>query len=321
MADPRTPRAAKWLIGGGVGYAMLPFDLLPDFIPIVGQLDDILIAPALIGLGMRLVPAQVKADDRSRTRRLYSLSNYESAEPLRCEALPAPFGVRVCTNACTVETFGPIGFLSLELMYEYRLVVIDGPIIGLDRFAEPGMRTASNVGLGLCDLQTRLDVSFRSLPLIAAVAYCRAGCDSPVRFVDTEAIYAELPPELKHRIEGLRLRCLLHSDLPLDAVLDQDGRSACPRDNAHVVTGAQFLNLLMDGNCRIVGLSEKSANQLLADLRKYALKDKFCYTYSPSTGELIAWDPRRILRISSDAPSDMPRFVYPEGVSRTVLFH
>jgi uncharacterized membrane protein YkvA (DUF1232 family) len=44
LAEPRVPRRRKLLLGVLVGYLALPFDLVPDFIPVVGQLDDAIIA-------------------------------------------------------------------------------------------------------------------------------------------------------------------------------------------------------------------------------------------------------------------------------------
>jgi uncharacterized membrane protein YkvA (DUF1232 family) len=49
MSDPRVPRRRKLLLAGLVGYLALPFDLVPDFIPIAGHLDDVLI----VGLVLR----------------------------------------------------------------------------------------------------------------------------------------------------------------------------------------------------------------------------------------------------------------------------
>ena len=49
-----------------LAYAALPFDLIPDFLPIVGQLEDLLIVPRLILLALRLVPWEVHQQHRHR---------------------------------------------------------------------------------------------------------------------------------------------------------------------------------------------------------------------------------------------------------------
>jgi len=64
--DPRTPKPAKWLLGLAVGYILLPFDLIPDFIPVIGHFDDVIIVPALVIVAFKLVPAEVIADCRNR---------------------------------------------------------------------------------------------------------------------------------------------------------------------------------------------------------------------------------------------------------------
>ena len=51
-----TPLAAKILAGITIGYALSPIDLIPDFIPVLGYLDDFIILPALIALTIRLIP-------------------------------------------------------------------------------------------------------------------------------------------------------------------------------------------------------------------------------------------------------------------------
>ncbi len=58
-AHPQTPRVAKVLLWLAIGYILLPFDLIPDFLPVIGQLDDLIIVPGLIYLALKVVPTQV----------------------------------------------------------------------------------------------------------------------------------------------------------------------------------------------------------------------------------------------------------------------
>jgi uncharacterized membrane protein YkvA (DUF1232 family) len=59
--DPETPALARVVIVIAIAYAASPIDLIPDFIPVLGQLDDLVILPALIALAVRLIPPEVSA--------------------------------------------------------------------------------------------------------------------------------------------------------------------------------------------------------------------------------------------------------------------
>jgi uncharacterized membrane protein YkvA (DUF1232 family) len=63
---PRTPWGAKALGFFVVAYALSPIDLIPDFVPILGYVDDVLLLPALIWLTVRLLPADVLAECREQ---------------------------------------------------------------------------------------------------------------------------------------------------------------------------------------------------------------------------------------------------------------
>ena len=65
--DPRTPWYAKALIFFVVAYTFSPIDLIPDFIPVLGYLDDLIIVPGGIWLVVRLIPAEVIADARAKS--------------------------------------------------------------------------------------------------------------------------------------------------------------------------------------------------------------------------------------------------------------
>ncbi len=66
--DPRTPWTARGLVLLTVAYALSPIDLIPDFIPVLGYLDDLIIVPAGIALALKLIPAEVMADARRQAR-------------------------------------------------------------------------------------------------------------------------------------------------------------------------------------------------------------------------------------------------------------
>src|SRR5687767_15820113 len=70
--DPRTPWYAKALIFFVVAHTFSPIDLIPDFIPVLGYLDDLIITPGGIWLAVRLIPPEVLAETRAiaATRRL-----------------------------------------------------------------------------------------------------------------------------------------------------------------------------------------------------------------------------------------------------------
>ena len=64
--DPRTPWYARLLAVVVIGYALSPIDLIPDFIPVIGYLDDLILVPLGLALVLRLIPPDVLADARRR---------------------------------------------------------------------------------------------------------------------------------------------------------------------------------------------------------------------------------------------------------------
>jgi uncharacterized membrane protein YkvA (DUF1232 family) len=58
---PQTPKFAKFFLWLAIGYLLLPFDLIPDFLPVIGQLDEVVIIPLLLYCALKLTPADIIA--------------------------------------------------------------------------------------------------------------------------------------------------------------------------------------------------------------------------------------------------------------------
>lgn len=67
LKDKDTPITAKIIAACTVAYALSPIDLIPDFIPVLGYLDDIILLPALVALTVKLIPADIMERSRERS--------------------------------------------------------------------------------------------------------------------------------------------------------------------------------------------------------------------------------------------------------------
>lgn len=74
--DPRVPWYAKVAAGLVAAYALSPIDLIPDFVPVLGYLDDLLIVPLGIFLVVKLVPAELMAEFRQQAARSEKPTSY-----------------------------------------------------------------------------------------------------------------------------------------------------------------------------------------------------------------------------------------------------
>ena len=68
--DPRVPWVARVFAMGVVAYAFSPIDLIPDPIPILGYLDDLILIPLGIKLALSMIPAEVMAESREKAREI-----------------------------------------------------------------------------------------------------------------------------------------------------------------------------------------------------------------------------------------------------------
>jgi uncharacterized membrane protein YkvA (DUF1232 family) len=69
---PGTPWHAKLLVAAIVAYALSPIDLIPDFVPVLGYVDDLLLIPIGIAVAIKLIPAPVLVECRARARNAFA---------------------------------------------------------------------------------------------------------------------------------------------------------------------------------------------------------------------------------------------------------
>ncbi|MBI5211874.1 MAG: DUF1232 domain-containing protein [Nitrospirae bacterium] len=70
IKDKRTPLPAKIILGLAVGYMLMPFDIIPDFIPVIGHIDDAVIVPLLVFIAFKMIPKEVVEDYRLQINNL-----------------------------------------------------------------------------------------------------------------------------------------------------------------------------------------------------------------------------------------------------------
>lgn len=72
--DPRVPLFARIFAAGVVAYAFSPIDLIPDFIPVLGYLDDLILVPLGIALALKMIPPPIMEECRAHSRDIIELS-------------------------------------------------------------------------------------------------------------------------------------------------------------------------------------------------------------------------------------------------------
>jgi uncharacterized membrane protein YkvA (DUF1232 family) len=100
--DPRVPWYAKALAVVVAGYALSPIDLIPDFIPVLGYLDDLILVPLGILLVIRLIPPEIMAEHRER-----ATAREQSAGSLAAVVVACIWGVSAAlTGWIAYRSFG-----------------------------------------------------------------------------------------------------------------------------------------------------------------------------------------------------------------------
>lgn len=97
--DPRVPWYAKAIAGAVAAYALSPIDLIPDFVPVLGYLDDLLIVPLGIALAVKLIPEPILSDLRMKA--------VQHAKPTSRAGLAAVLLIWLAAIALTAWLLGP----------------------------------------------------------------------------------------------------------------------------------------------------------------------------------------------------------------------
>ncbi|TWS94996.1 YkvA family protein [Reyranella sp. CPCC 100927] len=100
--DPRVPWYAKAVAGAVAAYALSPIDLIPDFVPVLGYLDDLIIVPLGILLAVKLVPTPLMAEFRAEAVR-------RAARPVSRTGLAVIVAIWVLAIAASVWLLWPRG--------------------------------------------------------------------------------------------------------------------------------------------------------------------------------------------------------------------
>ena len=72
LKHPRTPWYAKLLAAITVAYALSPIDLVPDFVPVLGYLDDVLLLPVMVAITVKLIPKNIFAQCQTQAQSLWA---------------------------------------------------------------------------------------------------------------------------------------------------------------------------------------------------------------------------------------------------------
>lgn len=106
--DPRVPRYARIFAACVVGYAFSPIDLIPDPIPVIGYLDDLVLVPLGIALALKMIPTDVMAECQEKSREIMA-----QGKPVNWVAAVIIVAIWLLMAALVVNFL--IGFLHIDL--------------------------------------------------------------------------------------------------------------------------------------------------------------------------------------------------------------
>jgi uncharacterized membrane protein YkvA (DUF1232 family) len=95
--DPRVPWYTRVFAACVVGYVFSPIDLIPDFIPVLGYLDDLILVPLGVMLAVKMIPAEVLAECRAKAR-----EGMKDGQPISRTAAVVIVGIWLCLAAMAI---------------------------------------------------------------------------------------------------------------------------------------------------------------------------------------------------------------------------
>lgn len=278
MSHPRTPKPARWLIGAGLAYLISPIDLIPDFIPVIGQLDDLLVLGLCIGIAVVLIPKDVKQASRQRSSSILRKRAQNDADRppnyvFETAPLPSEFGVRVMyvnpSHELSIDVIGQLETLILE----HHLIVADDKLFA---------------ALNAKPLRLRsLGVRHNQLPDFAA----------EFDLVDLTMAYRGLSKDDRQAIE----RFTVTGRAP-----GMFGHIAtAPLVWRHPQTREKFLHPCLP-RVRIRELTDSASEEWIGKLIVHTQQPGYRFQPANRTDQVIAWDTIAVQPLLRSLPTEIP---------------
>lgn len=120
---PRTPRLARWLLAGAVAYALMPFDLVPDWIPVLGMIDDLVLLPLAVFVALKMVPTDVYKECREQSEAKEDVTVSQKRVELEIRGMSCAHCVATVKRA--LESVSGVSQATVDLDSQWALVSAD----------------------------------------------------------------------------------------------------------------------------------------------------------------------------------------------------
>lgn len=155
LKDSRTPILAKILLGAAVGYALMPFDLIPDFLPVIGHLDDVIIVPGLVYIALKMIPKELVEEHRAKvkdgegTKRILFVCIENSCRSQMAEGFARFYGKgRIKAFSAGSRPSGKVNETAIEVMREAGIDISSQPSKGFEALSHEEFDVVVTMGCG-----------------------------------------------------------------------------------------------------------------------------------------------------------------------------